>query len=563
MDRRRAAELLQSRHARCHARRRCNRSPSHCDGVRCDMAMLVFNDVFDRTWRRLLRDRWPDSVDGILARDNPDDSAADLSRRGVLESRGSNARRRASTLPTTSGFSTRCTPRTGHSDRRDLLAASDPDPHRLCRFLENHDEPRSAAVLGEQLPAALSVLATIPGMRFFFDGQREGRRLRTPVQLGRWPDEAGDSRIQASVRPRPRLRRASRASRGRLAHTERVGRRRRHAGQISSRIAGALEDALAVIVVNLGDITSQAHVDVAADLPAGARVRFRRSADGRDVSLGAGRLVRDRAVGAVGGRPGSPVYRAPGLDCPATHLSSQKLDGARDETSQRTASHHRDCRACPGEPRLLRRRARHAARQEERQPGRSRNVSPVLCRCRRTARHGSHVFSVGPDGASARRVTDLPSKSDSKCPAAACHSGAPAAKSTARASTHRDTVRRARPAVDRSSRLATRARRSGVMRDVRLPHGKTARSTRTRQIRGLHQRPSCGSGTKRRLRSSSRPCSGSNGSAPKTAGRVMGSRTRGGASTFAKLATSRAARGALAPSITSRGASTTTSTSSR
>ena len=32
---------------------------AHCDGVRCDMAMLVLNDVFDRTWRRLLRDESP------------------------------------------------------------------------------------------------------------------------------------------------------------------------------------------------------------------------------------------------------------------------------------------------------------------------------------------------------------------------------------------------------------------------------------------------------------------------------------------------------------------------
>ena len=43
-----------------------------------------------------------------------------------------------------------------------LLAASDPIRRaRLARFLENHDEPRSAAVLGEQLPAALCVMATI------------------------------------------------------------------------------------------------------------------------------------------------------------------------------------------------------------------------------------------------------------------------------------------------------------------------------------------------------------------------------------------------------------------
>src|SRR5688572_3316947 len=32
---------------------------AHCDGVRCDMAMLMLNDVFERTWRRVLREVWP------------------------------------------------------------------------------------------------------------------------------------------------------------------------------------------------------------------------------------------------------------------------------------------------------------------------------------------------------------------------------------------------------------------------------------------------------------------------------------------------------------------------
>ena len=35
------------------------RLAAHCDGVRCDMAMLALNDVFERTWGRLLRSAWP------------------------------------------------------------------------------------------------------------------------------------------------------------------------------------------------------------------------------------------------------------------------------------------------------------------------------------------------------------------------------------------------------------------------------------------------------------------------------------------------------------------------
>src|SRR5262245_51549946 len=78
---------------------------------------------------------------------------------------------------------------------RGLLTSGDPDPARLCRFIENHDEPRSAS-LGGQLPGAVCLMATLPGMRFFFDGQQEGRHIRTPVQLGRWPDEVVDPETQ-------------------------------------------------------------------------------------------------------------------------------------------------------------------------------------------------------------------------------------------------------------------------------------------------------------------------------------------------------------------------------
>ena len=68
LDRRCTAELLQSRTLAMPVRATLHTVASHCDGVRCDMAMLVFNDVFDRTWRRMLRDAGRDAIDGILAR---------------------------------------------------------------------------------------------------------------------------------------------------------------------------------------------------------------------------------------------------------------------------------------------------------------------------------------------------------------------------------------------------------------------------------------------------------------------------------------------------------------
>jgi hypothetical protein len=57
------------------------------------------------------------------------------------------------------------------------------------RFLENHDETRSRAAFGDRVLAAAAVTYSLPGLRFFFDGQSEGRWHRIPVQLSRDPFE--------------------------------------------------------------------------------------------------------------------------------------------------------------------------------------------------------------------------------------------------------------------------------------------------------------------------------------------------------------------------------------
>jgi hypothetical protein len=63
---------------------------------------------------------------------------------------------------------------------------------RLARFLENHDEPRAAAVFPwPRHQAAAVVTAFAPGLRFFHQGQFEGARC-------------GCRCICAAVRSKPR-----------------------------------------------------------------------------------------------------------------------------------------------------------------------------------------------------------------------------------------------------------------------------------------------------------------------------------------------------------------------
>ena len=99
--------------------------------------------------------------------------------------------------------------------------------NRLVRFLENHDEPRSAPAFAGRLPAAATIALSLPGMRFLFEGQLEGSEIRTPVQLGRWPAESPVPAIRGSVRPLASLDRSGSVPPRQLAVAGYSQRRRR------------------------------------------------------------------------------------------------------------------------------------------------------------------------------------------------------------------------------------------------------------------------------------------------------------------------------------------------
>ncbi len=161
-----------------------------CDGVRCDMAMLVLPDVFERTWGLSADAFWPNAT-GSVRRSHPDflfmaevywDLEWTLQQQGFDETydkRLYDRLERGAARPV----------------REHFLAGLDYQD-RLARFLENHDEPRAAAVFPPGMHRAAAVLTYFsPGLRFFHQGQREGRRVRIPVQLARGPDEPVDEAL--------------------------------------------------------------------------------------------------------------------------------------------------------------------------------------------------------------------------------------------------------------------------------------------------------------------------------------------------------------------------------
>jgi hypothetical protein len=172
-----------------------------CDGIRCDMAMLLLPNVFNRTWRERAQPAdstapvdssfWPAAIARIHRR-WPDfmfmaevywDMELTLQQEGFDYT----------------------------YDKRlyDWLRAQDAgavrahlwedlDFQRKCvRFLENHDEARAVAVFPPDVHRAAALLTyLVPGLRFFQDGQLEGRKLRASVHLGRRAEEASDPQLK-------------------------------------------------------------------------------------------------------------------------------------------------------------------------------------------------------------------------------------------------------------------------------------------------------------------------------------------------------------------------------
>jgi hypothetical protein len=80
--------------------------------------------------------------------------------------------------------------------RGHLLAGLDYQ-NRLARFLENHDEPRAAATFPQGLHEAAAVVTYLaPGLRFFHQGQFDGRVKRISPHLIRGPNEPLNSAIR-------------------------------------------------------------------------------------------------------------------------------------------------------------------------------------------------------------------------------------------------------------------------------------------------------------------------------------------------------------------------------
>lgn len=162
-----------------------------CDGVRCDMAMLVVPEVFERTWARRAEPFWPEATEKVRRRHPGFCFMAEVywDMEWQMQQQGFDYtydKRLYDRL------------RDGHARPvREHLHADLGYQFKLARFLENHDEPRAAASFDLPVHRAAAVITfTIPGLRFFHQGQFEGRRKRISPHLIRAPEESPNKEIQ-------------------------------------------------------------------------------------------------------------------------------------------------------------------------------------------------------------------------------------------------------------------------------------------------------------------------------------------------------------------------------
>ena len=95
---------------------------------------------------------------------------------------------------------------------------------QLARFLENHDEPRAAATFAPGVHEAAAIVTFLsPGLRFFHQGQFEGRRVRISPHLVRAPDEPVDEVLRVLRPPARGAPATERARRGLAAARDRTG----------------------------------------------------------------------------------------------------------------------------------------------------------------------------------------------------------------------------------------------------------------------------------------------------------------------------------------------------
>jgi hypothetical protein len=261
------------------AARALSRIAEHADVVRCDMAMLMLDDVVQATWGERVGappevGYWTEMIAAARAVNPAFRFVAEAywDREWDLQQVGFDY-----------CYDKRLYDRLAQGDVAPVRGHLGADPayqSRLVRFLENHDEPRASRTFSPpaRVKAAAVTVATLPGLTLWHDGQADGREIFVPVFLGRRADEPRDAALATwyhdlwAAAPRVRA--------GVWARREVTGWPDNDSAEALVAWTWTAGDALSLVVVNLAAHDADGVVHVGHAPAAGRRWRLDDLLDG-------------------------------------------------------------------------------------------------------------------------------------------------------------------------------------------------------------------------------------------------------------------------------------------
>ncbi|WP_058996456.1 alpha-amylase family glycosyl hydrolase [Leptolyngbya sp. NIES-2104] len=156
-----------------------------CDGVRCDMAMLVLPEIFRNTWGIEVEPFWETAIEKVQHQHPGFVFMAEVywDMEWTLQQLGFD-------YTYDKRLYDRLLEQQAEPVRQHFLADLNYQ-NRSTRFLENHDEPRAANAFPLEVHRAAAIVTFLcPGLRFLHQGQLEGFKHKISVHVQRGPVEA-------------------------------------------------------------------------------------------------------------------------------------------------------------------------------------------------------------------------------------------------------------------------------------------------------------------------------------------------------------------------------------
>ncbi len=175
-----------------------NKIASFCDGVRCDMAMLVTNDIFANTWKKELEEMeytkpeeefWCHAISQNKSNKPKFQFVAECywNTESMMQDQG---------FDFTYDKTLYDMLLDNNFQKINNFLNNQSNPYKWLRFIENHDEKRAMLEFGEDRSKAAAILTSfLPGAWLLHQNQESGYKIKLPVQLVTQPQDEDNTKL--------------------------------------------------------------------------------------------------------------------------------------------------------------------------------------------------------------------------------------------------------------------------------------------------------------------------------------------------------------------------------